>query len=277
MSAAKICRRVLVSALLLAAWPAQLAASDGAGRMDVTPKTVAAGTKGTALVFTFTADSGALRGQTLVDVPRLWSMPQASKPGAAGYVTLQRGSCGAGTRIVRVVGRKILINAFCGRGGRYTLTYAPVDVATLAPNGYVFLTQTRAAPKPGASVQARRRLRFHPLAPGKQPIVVVTGAPIDHLQVIATSVAGAGTAFGLTVRGVDAYGNTAGGYANSVTFTSTDPNATLPIPYKFSSADAGSHAFSGVALRTVGVQHITATDDAGHSATSNPINVSASS
>ena len=270
-------RLALLPALAVFAWPGQLAASDGVGRMNVTPTRVVAGAKGVALVFTFTADRGALRGQTLIDVPRLWPMPQASQPSAPGYVALQRGSCGSGTRIARVVGRKILIAAVCGRGGRYTLTYAPVDAPTVSTDGYVFLTQTKPAPPTGASKQARRRLRFRPLAPSKQPIVAVAGAPVDHLQVSATTIATAGTAFGLTVRAVDAYGNTAGGYVNSVTFSSTDPAATLPIPYQFSGADAGSHAFSGVILRTPGAQRITATDSAGHVGTSNAISVSGGS
>jgi hypothetical protein len=192
-------------------------------------------------------------------------------------VALQRGSCGSGTRILRVVGRKILIAVACGRGGHYTLTYAPVDAPTVATDGYVFLTQTKPAAPAGMSKQARRRLRFRPLAPSKQPIVAVAGAPIDHLQVSATTIAAAGTAFGLTVRAVDVYGNTAGGYTNSVTFSSTDPAATLPIPYKFSNADAGSHTFSGVVLRTPGTQRITATDSAGAVGTSNAITVSAGS
>jgi hypothetical protein len=270
-------RLFLLPAVALAAWPGQLAASDGVGRMDVTPTRVVAGTKGLALVFTFTADRGALHGQTLIDVPRLWPMPQASQPGTSGYVTLQRGSCGSGTHIVRIVGRKILIAAVCGRGGRYTLTYAPVDAPTVATDGYVFLTQTKPAAPPRAGKQARRRLRFRPLAPSKQPVVAVAGAPIDHLAVNATTVASAGTAFGLNVRAVDAYGNTAGGYTNSVTFSSTDPAATLPIPYKFSNADAGAHTFSGVVLRTPGVQRITVTDSTGLVGTSNAITVTGGS
>src|SRR5581483_8640739 len=53
----------------------------------------------------------------------------------------------------------------------------------------------------------------------------------------------------ITVRALDAFGNTVTGYAGSVAFSSTDPLATLPTAYTFAAADAGAHTF-GVGLHT---------------------------
>jgi transcriptional antiterminator Rof (Rho-off) len=68
-----------------------------------------------------------------------------------------------------------------------------------------------------------------------------------------------GTANNFTVAAYDAYGNLATGYAGTVRFNSSDPKATLPASYTFSSSDAGKHTFSAT-LATGGTQSITATD-----------------
>lgn len=59
----------------------------------------------------------------------------------------------------------------------------------------------------------------------------------------------AGDSIALTVRAVDAYGNTINGYTGKVKFTSTDTKATLPTAYSFTTADAGVHTFN-VVLKT---------------------------
>ena len=69
----------------------------------------------------------------------------------------------------------------------------------------------------------------------------------------------AGSAFNVTLTARDAYGNTITGYTGTVHFTSSDARAGLPANYTFTSADAGTHAFS-VTLKTAGSQSITATD-----------------
>src|SRR5581483_6630964 len=53
----------------------------------------------------------------------------------------------------------------------------------------------------------------------------------------------------VTVRALDAFGNTVTGYAGTVAFSSTDPLATLPAAYTFTAADAGVHNFN-VGLHT---------------------------
>src|SRR5262249_39556086 len=59
----------------------------------------------------------------------------------------------------------------------------------------------------------------------------------------------AGQSIALTVRAVDAFGNTVTGYTGKVHITSTDAHALLPADYTFTAADAGVHTFP-VALTT---------------------------
>ena len=47
-----------------------------------------------------------------------------------------------------------------------------------------------------------------------------------------------------TVTAQDAYGNRATGYTGTVHFTSSDAQASLPVDYTFTAADAGMHTFS---------------------------------
>ncbi len=70
----------------------------------------------------------------------------------------------------------------------------------------------------------------------------------------------------LTMRALDAAGNTATGYRGTVHFTSTDPQAVLPADYTFTALDAGLQALS-FTLKTLGSQSITATDMATSSIT----------
>jgi hypothetical protein len=65
----------------------------------------------------------------------------------------------------------------------------------------------------------------------------------------------------LTVTLYDQYGNIATGYRGTVQLTSTDPIASLPSKYTFTSTDAGVHTFTST-LETFGAQTITATDTA---------------
>jgi subtilisin-like proprotein convertase family protein len=71
----------------------------------------------------------------------------------------------------------------------------------------------------------------------------------------------AGSAGSITVTARDASGNVATGYAGTVHFTSSDPQAALPADYTFTAADAGTHTFSA-ALKTAGTQTLTVTDTA---------------
>ena len=92
-----------------------------------------------------------------------------------------------------------------------------------------------------------------------------------------TSVATVGVPFAATVRAVDQFGNNAADYTGTVTFTSTDPLATLPAPYAYVATDTAQHIFTGVdpadARRR---RRITATDSNGLTIASRPIAVSPS-
>jgi hypothetical protein len=74
----------------------------------------------------------------------------------------------------------------------------------------------------------------------------------------------AGTPFGVTVKAVDPFMQTAVGYTGTAHFTSSDPQTVaqdLPGDYTFTGSDAGMHTFSNaVTLKTAGSQAVTATD-----------------
>jgi len=294
----KFHRRALVPVLGLALLlvPAQSPAAPGLGRVDVTPDHVAAGSTNT-FKLTFTADTGPLQGQTMLDIPRGWSVPQTARPGATGYVALARDTCSSATKLLRVAGNRLTIATDCKRGQRFDVTYGPAVASAFAADGYVFLTQT----KPNVGVTKTKLVRvkkvvrkkngkrvtktvvkrvrivlkptFLPLAAKKQPVVVVNGGPVDHLLLSAPTIATAGTPFGITVRAEDVYGNTASGYTGTVSFSSSDPNAFLPTPYQFTSNDFGAKTLGGVILRATGTQTITVSDNSGRVDVSNPITV----
>jgi hypothetical protein len=69
----------------------------------------------------------------------------------------------------------------------------------------------------------------------------------------------AGTAGGVSVTVLDAYGNVVTGYRGTVHLTSSDPQAQLEADHTFTAADNGTYSF-GVALKTAGTQSIMATD-----------------
>jgi hypothetical protein len=239
----------------------------GIGRMIVTPATLPAGSTGNDLTFTFTA-TRSLTGQTIVDVPRGWTPFQRRSASGAGYIELKRGTCGGSTRIAALVRRRLTIATNCKRGHGYELLYHKATVPTIAADGYIFLTQTRST---------GRKARYRPLARDVQPVVKVKGAAATGLDMTLTDVTTAGAAFNATVRAVDPWSNNAFPYAGTVTLTSTDPAATLPGPYAYQPTDLAQHVFTGIVLRTPGVQRIIATDSNGLTRQSPPITVNTSS
>src|SRR5215475_1615520 len=133
--------------LLLAAIFGGIAAAagpSGVGRMAVTPTTLTAGSTGNELTFTFTANR-SLTGRTIVDFPRGWTLPQRRGGTAPGYVELKRGTCGSSTRIASIKARRLTIATACKRGHSYQLLYHKASVPTIAADGYIFLTQTKAS------------------------------------------------------------------------------------------------------------------------------------
>ena len=115
---------------------------------------------------------------------------------------------------------------------------------------------------------------------GLSPVTFhATGAAgaATHLLVTAPAAGTAGVSFDVTVTAEDAYGNTAAGYRGTVTFSSSDPAATLPGDYTFTGGDGGSHTFgSGATLFTAGGQTVTAVDTGTSSITGTSDTVSVS-
>ena len=254
-------------AVLVLASATGAASRVGVGKMTVAPTRVTAGSTND-FSFAFVADSAPLTGTTLVDVPRGWTKPQRTSQSAPGYVELQAAGC-VGTAITAIAGRRIVIDTHCPRRHLFRLVYHRAAAPLISADGFVFLTQTRTAGAP-------KKIPFAPLGPQKQPVVKVRGAAQKGLFMTVTSVATAGTTFSATVRAVDQWDNNSADYAGTVTLTSSDPAATLPAPYAYASKDAAQHTFTGIVLRTIGTQTVTATDSNGFSVTSGAITVNGS-
>jgi hypothetical protein len=258
----------LLGVLVLPAATGAASSPSGIGRMTASPAIVTAGSTNNEITLTFTADSSPLRGQAIVDVPRGWTYPQRTSSGTPGHVEVKRGTCGGTTKIAAVKGRRITIATACGRRKSFQLLYHRATAPEIAADGYIFLARTK-------SSKGGHKAKFKPLGRRKQPIVRVRGGLAASLFVGVTSVATTGVPFGVTVRGVDVYGNNAYPYAGTtVSLKSTDPAATLPVPYSYVQTDAAQHVFEGVILRTAGTQRVTATDSKGLTMQSTPIEVS---
>jgi hypothetical protein len=91
---------------------------------------------------------------------------------------------------------------------------------------------------------------------GTSGSINVSPAVATHFGVSAPTTATAGTAFTFKVKALDAYNNTATGYAGTVHFTSSDPAASLPADTTLTN---GSGSFSAT-LKTAGSRTLTATD-----------------
>jgi hypothetical protein len=103
---------------------------------------------------------------------------------------------------------------------------------------------------------------------GSQTGITITPAALHHFRVFGfANPTVAGVAHSVSVQAKDIYGNTVTGYTGTVHFTSSDGQAVLPADYTFTGSDAGTHAFSGVTLKTAGTQSITATDTVSSSVT----------
>src|SRR2546428_574994 len=101
-------------------------------------------------------------------------------------------------------------------------------------------------------------------------LVSPPGGPVDHLTLNAPTIAAAGAPFSITARAEGVYGNPASGYTGTVSFSSSDPDAFLPTPYTFTSADLGAKTLGRVILRATGTQTITVSDNGGPGDGGNP-------
>ncbi len=88
---------------------------------------------------------------------------------------------------------------------------------------------------------------------------VVPGAPSVWTFAGMPTTTSAGAAQTFTLIAQDAFGNLATNYRGTLSFSSSDGQASLPFNYTFTAADAGRHTFT-IALRTAGTQSITVAD-----------------
>jgi hypothetical protein len=100
-------------------------------------------------------------------------------------------------------------------------------------------------------------------------LCTLPGAPASSLSLSAPTSATAGAQLSVTVTAYDAYGNVVTGYTGTVSFGSSDREASLPPSYTFTPADQGSRTFL-ITLGTAGPQNVTVTaGSAGQTITSN--------
>ncbi|MFO1064390.1 MAG: VCBS repeat-containing protein [Pirellulales bacterium] len=132
-----------------------------------------------------------------------------------------------------------------GLPAAYTFTTADAGVhsfaATLKTAGLQSISARDAF---STLVGSQAGINISPAAFNNYDLSVPNGADSKgHILVTA------GETISLTVKAVDAFGNSISGYTGTVHLSSTDTTAALPSDYTFSAADAGSHTFA-VELRT---------------------------
>jgi hypothetical protein len=160
-----------------------------------------------------------------------------------------------------------------------TVHFTSSDAGAQLPGDYTFTqadhgVHTFSAALTTAGVQSLTVVdQANASATGTQTGITVNAAAASQLVESGPSASTAGSAFSVTVRALDAFGNQATGYTGTVHFSSTDSQASLPASYTFTAADAGIHSFT-VALKTTGNESLTVTDAGNLTATLGSIAVS---
>ena len=156
-------------------------------------------------------------------------------------------------------------------GYRGTVHFTSSDAKAILPADYTFTSRDAGVhtfpytQSPGLTLKSagaqwvRATDKTTGSTTGSQTVTVTPAAAATLVVSGLTTPRTAGTPGTITVKAVDAYGNTATGYTGTVHFTSTDAKAILPANYTFTAANAGVHTFS-VTLKTVGTQVIRARD-----------------
>jgi hypothetical protein len=147
-----------------------------------------------------------------------------------------------------------------------TVHFISSDLNAILPPDYTFTaadagvhTFTATLETAGAQSITARDTAFPGVSGAETGIITSPAAASALLLAGVPSIAGSGIAQSFTVTAEDTFGNVATGYAGTIHFTSTDPNAVLPPDYTFTAADNGIHTFT-VTLSTPGTQSVTATD-----------------
>lgn len=107
----------------------------------------------------------------------------------------------------------------------------------------------------------------------ESPRIKIVGGPAEVIQVVIPSETVVSLPMSITVRALDSWGNRSDCYRGSVSFSSTDPDASLPREYVFTEEDCGAKRLEGVVLNTEGLHMITVNDEFGREAVSNPVMV----
>lgn len=225
--------------------PADAALVNGVVTVNVTLRTV-----GTQTITATDVADPAITGTTSSDatppVPALFAV--------AGYPNSVAGVAHAFTVTVRdTIGQ--VATGFTG-----TVFFSSSDVQAGLPASYTFTaadagTHTFSATLKTAGLQSIAVRDTSGLLGGTQAGVVVTPAAFSSFRVTTPFSAPEGMlvtaddVIPITVRAVDAFGNTVAGYTGKVSFSSTDTRATLPTQYTFTAGDAGVHTFN-VGLHT---------------------------
>ena len=160
-------------------------------------------------------------------------------------------------------------NPYAGYRGTVHLTSTdaqatlPADhTFTAADNGSFTFTGMKLRTSPGPQTITARDTVTSSITGTSGPISVTPGAATFTVTGYPNP-ATAGTQGSITVTAKDGSNNTVTGYRGTVHFSSSDPQAGLPMDYTFTATDNGVHTFTGVVLKTAGTQSITVTDAAG--------------
>jgi hypothetical protein len=198
------------------------------------------------------------------------SGPVAVAPAAANHLKVSTpGSATAGAAFdLTVTAQDVYNNTAVNYTG--TVTFTSSDAGATLPSNYTFLASDNGVHtfSSGATLilAGSQTIKATDTTTGSiagTGPVTVSPATLDHFSITSAGTVAAGTPFDLIVTALDKYGNTVTNYAGTVTFTTSDqdPQVSLPANYTFTSADNGTHTFSGGAtLYTSGNQTITVMD-----------------
>jgi hypothetical protein len=146
-----------------------------------------------------------------------------------------------------------------------TVHFTSSDPQAVLPDDYTFTaddmgTHTFAAILGTAGTQSITATDVASGLSGTQDGIEVVPGALDSFVVQGfPSPVEAGTPGTFTVAAIDVYGNLITDYTGTVSFYSSDPQASLPADYTFTAADMGMHTFTAT-LYTAGTQSIGAFD-----------------
>jgi uncharacterized repeat protein (TIGR03803 family) len=228
------------------------AADQGVHSFTVTLKTA-----GAQSVTAADATNGAVAGSQ----PGITVTPAAAASLVFGNVPA--GVTAGGAFTVTLTAKDAFGNAAAGYAG--TVSFGSSDAQATLPGSYTFtdgdagthiFPVTLGTAGSQSLTAADAGSGFTTTATG----IVVSPGAVTHFVLSGPASVAANTSFSLTVMAVDAYGNIATGYAGTVRFSDSVSGANLPGNYTFTAADKGVHTFTGLKLKTKGVQTITVVD-----------------